>query len=81
MKIYAPIYDHGKKIEALESTELKRLTGTSVCRYKKNVGFYGNIYHIDTLFKTAEDAIKYWSLEYAKPITSQEFNENCYLDK
>lgn len=78
MKLYAPIYDHGKKIEALESTELKRLTGSRVCRYKKKVGFYGNIYDLNCLFKTAEDVMKYWSFEYAEPITEQEFMEVCY---
>ena len=58
MKVYKPVFDRKWKIEELESDLLRRIPGTNstVCYYKKNVGFYGSLYNTDNIFKTREAA-------------------------
>ena len=58
MKVYKPVFNRKWKIEELESDLLRRIPGThsTVCYYKKNVGFYGPVYNTDNIFKTREAA-------------------------
>ena len=58
MKVYKPVFDGKWQIEELESDLLRRIPGThsTVCYYKKNVGFYGSLYNTDNIFKTIESA-------------------------
>ena len=58
MKVYKPVFDGKWQIEELESDLLRRIPGThsTVCYYKKNVGFYGSLYNTDNIFKTIEAA-------------------------
>lgn len=58
MKVYKPVYTNKWEIQELESDLLRRIPGTSntVCYYKKGVGFYGDLYNADNIFKTREAA-------------------------
>lgn len=58
MKVYKPVYGNKWDIVELDSELLRRIPGTNntVCYYKKNVGFYGNLYNADNIFKTREAA-------------------------
>lgn len=60
MKVYKPVFDGKWKIEELESDLLRRIPGTNstVCYYKKNIGFYGGLYNADNIFKTRESAYR-----------------------
>ena len=58
MKVYKPVFD-GKWVIAVLDTDLLRMipgTNSTVCYYKKNVGFYGGLYNTDNIFKTREAA-------------------------
>ena len=58
MKVYKPVFDKKWIIEVLDTDLLRRIPGTNstVCYYKKNVGFYGSLYNTDNIFKTREGA-------------------------
>lgn len=59
MKVYKPVFDGKWKIEVLESDLLVPVSNSTVCYYKKNVGFYGSLYNIDNIFKTREAAYRW----------------------
>ena len=58
MKVYKPVFDGKWVIAVLDTDLLRRIPGTNstVCYYKKNVGFYGALYNTDNIFKTREAA-------------------------
>ena len=58
MKVYKPVFDGKWVIAVLDTDLLRRIPGTNttVCYYKKNVGFYGSLYNTDNIFKTREAA-------------------------
>ena len=58
MKVYKPVFDGKWVISVLDTDLLRRIPGTNstVCYYKKNVGFYGPVYNTDNIFKTRESA-------------------------
>ena len=58
MKVYKPVFDGKWVIAVLDTDLLRRIPGTNstVCYYKKNVGFYGPVYNTDNIFKTREAA-------------------------
>ena len=58
MKVYKPVFDGKWLIAVLDTDLLRRIPGTNstVCYYKKNVGFYGPVYNTDNIFKTREAA-------------------------
>ena len=58
MKVYKPVYTNKWEIHELDSDLLRRLptNKSTVCYYKKNVGFYGSLYNTDNIFKTRESA-------------------------
>ena len=58
MILYKPVFNEKWQIEELESDLLRMIPGTNstVCYYKKNVGFYGPLYNTDNIFKTREAA-------------------------
>lgn len=70
MTIYFPIYDNGRKIESVNSEDLRIFCKNSVCRWKNNAGFYGSIYNADSAFTSYESAVKYWNRE---PIKRNEY--------
>ena len=73
MKVYTPVFDRGlRRVEELDSELLVRMKGSprSVIYYKPNVGYYGNIWNADTIFKTEEAAWKFW---YRDPIGKDEY--------
>lgn len=59
MKIYATVYERGWSVEEIESGDLKRIGIRSVARYRKGIGYFGNVYRDDTFFKTREAAERY----------------------
>ena len=61
MKVYKPVFDGKWKIEELESDLLRRIPtmNSTVCYYKRNVGFYGGLYNTDNIFKTREAAYRW----------------------
>lgn len=72
MKVYAPVFDRGlRRVQELDSKLLVRMKGSprSVVYYKPKVGYYGNIWNADTIFKTEEAAWKFW---YRDPISQDE---------
>ena len=58
MIVYKPVYTNKWEIHELDSDLLRFLptTKSTVCYYKKNVGFYGSLYNTDNIFKTREAA-------------------------
>ena len=58
MKVYKPVFDGKWVIAVLDTDLLRRIPGTNstVCYYKKNVGFYGCLYNTYNIFKTREAA-------------------------
>ena len=58
MKVYKPIFDVKWVIAVLDTDLLRMIPGTNstVCYYKKNVGFYGGLYNTYNIFKTREAA-------------------------
>lgn len=63
MTVYIPVYDRCRKVEAVEAELLKPFANSNVCRWKPNVGFYGDIYNRDTIFMSEEAAWRYWRRE------------------
>lgn len=61
MKVYKPVFTNKWEIRELESDLLRRIPGThsTACYYKKGVGFYGDLYDADCIFKTREAAQKW----------------------
>ena len=70
MKVYKPVFDGKWLIAVLDTDLLRRIPGTNstVCYYKKNVGFYGPVYNTDNIFKTREAAQRWLD----KKVVSQE---------
>lgn len=73
MKVYVPVFDRGlRRVQELDSELLVRMKGSpkSAVYYKPGIGFYGNIWNADTIFKTEEAAWKFW---YRDPIGKDEY--------
>lgn len=68
MKVYSPVYDNSRKVVELDSDLLRHMKGTrNAIYYKPNVGYYGTLYNMDTVFTSEEAAWRWWNHDRVLP--------------
>lgn len=71
MIVYIPVYDHGERVEAIETERLRPMIGSAddpgarICNYKPGVGFYGPIYN-NKFFLEESEVLKYWHGDHSR---------------
>lgn len=70
--VYVPVYERGlRRVQELDGNLLTFIGASDreVAYWKPEVGYYGNIWYADAIYKTEEAAWKYW---YRDPISPGE---------